>query len=365
MPEIAISGTGPRMPISVVVGGQFGSEGKGKVAYWIAREEGASIVVRVGGTNSGHTAVDDKGKFWALRQLPVSVLAANTKAILPSGAVIDPEIFAREVEVLGLGPERVIVSPYATVISEGDRQAEQTEGLVGRIGSTGSGTGAALMRRMSRQPGAPILANEHPALKRYLGDASGVLREALGREELIIIEGSQGFGLSLLHGGYYPNATSRDTTAATFVGEAGLSPRDVKDVVLVLRAHPIRVAGNSGPLKGETTWAEIAKRAELPADYCELTTATKKVRRVGTFDPELVRRAIDANNPDRIVLNHLDYVDGAVRRGSFRAPALEFLKGVERLIGRRVDLVGIGPDKLLNRSNISPVGDKFEIVWSV
>src|SRR5438105_15439940 len=99
------------MPISVVVGGQFGSEGKGKVALEIARRTKAAVVVRVGGTNSGHTAVDDTGRTWALRQLPVSVLSRSTRAILPPGAIIDPEIFGREVDSLRLDRERVIVSP--------------------------------------------------------------------------------------------------------------------------------------------------------------------------------------------------------------------------------------------------------------
>lgn len=341
------------MPISVVVGGQFGSEGKGKVAHWIACRESASIVVRVGGTNSGHTAVDDGGKTWALRQLPVSVLAPGTTAVLPAGAVIDPEIFAREVQLLGLGPERVIVSRYATVISDEDKKAERAEGLVDRIGSTGSGTGAALIRRMSRRADTSILANEHPALQEYLGDPSSVMREELNRNRLIVIEGSQGFGLSLLHGGYYPKATSRDTTAGTFVGEAGLSPRDVRDITLVLRAHPIRVAGNSGRMEGETSWSEIAKAAGLPDGYCELTTATRKVRRVGTFDPELVRRAIEVNNPTRIVLNYFDYVDGSVREGKIRDYATKFLENVETSVGRRVDWVGTGPATLVGRNEIS------------
>ncbi len=77
---------------------------------------------------------------------------------------------------------------------------------------------------MSRRSDAPVLASEHPALKEYLGDTGSVMRDALNGDRLIVIEGSQGFGLSLLHGGYYPNATSRDTTAATFIGEAGLIP---------------------------------------------------------------------------------------------------------------------------------------------
>jgi adenylosuccinate synthase len=93
------------MPVSVVVGGQFGSEGKGKTALEIARRTKAAIVVRVGGTNSGHTAVDDKGTTWALRQLPVSVLAPGATAILPPGAIIDPDIFSREIDSLRLGPQ--------------------------------------------------------------------------------------------------------------------------------------------------------------------------------------------------------------------------------------------------------------------
>jgi adenylosuccinate synthase len=339
------------MPISVVVGGQFGSEGKGKTALEIARRNAAAIVVRVGGTNSGHTAVVG-GRTWALRQLPVSVLASNTVAVLPPGALIDPEILTREVEELQLDRRRLVVSRFATVITPEDRDAERRGGLVDQIGSTGSGTGAALIRRVERHSKGIVLAGHHPALKRYLGDTSALMRDALHKNRWIVIEGSQGFGLSVLHGGYYPSATSRDTTAAAFVGEAGMSPLDVVEVTLVLRAHPIRVAGNSGKLIGETTWAKIAKSAGLPEDYKELTTATKKVRRVGRFDPSLVKRAIEANNPTRIVLNHFDYVHHAVRDHVFHVKALEFLSNVESSIGRKVDWVGTGPDRFIERSKI-------------
>ena len=340
------------MPISIVVGGQFGSEGKGKVALAIARETRASIVVRVGGTNSGHTAVDAAGKTWALRQLPVSILASATMAVLPPGAIIDPEIFQSEVKSLRLEQERIAVSPWATVISTADKQAERDEGLVGQIGSTASGTGAALVRRIGRQSGEHILAKDCRPLHPFLADTSKIMRHALNRNKRVVIEGSQGFGLSVLHGGYYPRSTSRDTTAGTFLGESGLSPRDVDDIILVLRCHPIRVAGNSGPLKGETTWAAIARKAGLPADYCELTTATKRIRRVGTFDAELVKRAIEANSPSRIVLNHFDYVDAGVRQHRFSEQSRRFLTTIESSIGRQIDLIGISPSKLVERTDV-------------
>lgn len=339
------------MPISVVVGGQFGSEGKGKVALAVARDENAAAVVRVGGTNSGHTAVDGSGRSWALRQLPAAVLAPSAVAVLPPGAIIDPEIFLREVHALGLGPERVIVDPLASLISESDRAAERSSGIISEIGSTGSGTGAALVRRMMRQ-NETRLAGAIEALSPFIRDSTTFMQTALDQGRWIVIEGSQGFGLSLLHGGYYPHATSRDTTAGTFVGEAGLSPLDVEDITLVLRTHPIRVAGNSGPLLNETTWDAVAKDAGLPESYCELTTATKKVRRVAHFDPAIVKRAMAINKPTRIVLNHFDYIDPGVRDHRFSASALSFLKKVEDDIGREIDLVGTGPASLIPRAAI-------------
>ncbi|MDF0496075.1 adenylosuccinate synthetase [Bradyrhizobium yuanmingense] len=338
------------MPISVVVGGQFGSEGKGKVALAIAQEENAAAVVRVGGTNSGHTAVVD-GRRWALRQLPAAVLAPSAVAVLPPGAIIDPEIFLREVDALGLGPDKVIVDPLATIISEDDRSAERSSGIIGEIGSTGSGTGAALVRRMMRHK-ETMLAGSIEALSPFLRDSTMFMRTVLDQGRWIVIEGSQGFGLSLLHGGYYPKATSRDTTAGTFIGEAGLSPLDVKDVTLVLRTFPIRVAGDSGKLPNETTWDVIAKGAGLPEGYCELTTATKKVRRVARFDAAIVKRAIAINRPTRIVLNHFDYIDPDIREHRFNANALSFLKKLEDDIDRSVDLVGTGPATLISRDVI-------------
>lgn len=340
------------MPITVVVGGQFGSEGKGKVALHAAREVRTEYVVRVGGTNSGHTGVDSSGRTIALRQLPASLLAPRTVAVLPPGAIVDPDILLQEVRLLGLNSERIVVSPFATVITQADKDREQEWGIVGSIGSTGSGSGAALARRVSRQDGMP-LAGDVDSLKPFLrSDTTKMMRDALDRKARIVIEGSQGFGLSMLNGGEYPHATSRDTTAATFVGEAGLSPIDVDEIVLVIRSHPIRVAGNSGRLAGETTWSVIAEQARLPLDYREMTTATRKVRRVGSFDGDLVRRAIAANRPTSVVLNHFDYVDPDVREGQVSVKGLAFLSKVDALIGRRVDRIGIGPDGLVDRNDL-------------
>ena len=263
------------MPVSVIVGGQFGSEGKGKIALDVAERRDAAAVVRVGGTNSGHTVIDNSGATRAFRQLPASGINSDTIAILPPGALIDIDIFLDEVDRQGRSEENVSVDPFATVIADADRQTERDSGLVKSIGSTGSGTGAALQRRISRMgDGKGVQAKNHPKLKPFLQDTTALIRRMLARNNRVVIEGSQGFGLSILHGGHYPNATSRDTTAAAFVAESGLSPLDVDEIVLVLRAFPIRVAGESGPLPQEITWEEVSRTADLPATFHEMTTAS-------------------------------------------------------------------------------------------
>lgn len=346
------------MPVSIVVGGQFGSEGKGKIALEITRRDRTvAAAVRVGGTNSGHTAIGRDQKVYLLRQLPAAAVDGSVQVILPPGSYIDLALFAQELALLGCGPDHVAVSPMARVITEEHKQWERAADLGPAIGSTQSGTGAAVMATTARGaanfPLRSVQAEEVPELSRFIQDTTLVMRHLLDAGNRIVIEGTQGFGLSLLQGGYWPKATSRDTTAAGFLAEAGLSPRDVDDVTMVIRCHPIRVAGDSGPLTGETTWGRIASEAGLPPDYCEFTTVSRKVRRVGRFDPDLVRRAIHANRPDRIVLNHLDYVDPFIRQGRLTSKASEFVGKIEEIIDHRVDWLGIGPAHVLDREPAS------------
>lgn len=342
------------MPVSVVVGGQFGSEGKGKVALEIARRTRAKAAVRVGGTNSGHTVVSKEGQTLALRQLPGAVVDGGLCAVLPAGSYIDVDVLVSEISLLGLTEEQIAIDPFARIISQHHKAWEQESGLGKAIGSTQSGTGAAVVAAIAR--GASTLrlplsfAQDHPKLSRYIKDTTVVLRTLLDDGERIVIEGTQGFGLSVLHSKLWPKVTSRDTTAAGFVAEAGLSPLDVDDVTLVIRAFPIRVSGNSGPLEHETSWSEIAIEAGISRDLTEHTTVTKKVRRVAHFDAEIVRRAILTNAPTRIVLNHLDYVEPSSSSCLVGTKARAFVEYVEALIGRRVDWLGLGPHVFVERT---------------
>lgn len=340
------------MPVSIVVGGQFGSEGKGKVSLELVRmaNERRVAVVRVGGPNSGHTAYDRAGRKFALRQLPAGAVDRNVDVVFPAGSFIDVDVLQSEIELLDYPRDRIFISPYANIITPEQKAWESAAGLVSGIGSTGSGVGAAVMAAVAREASNFPLHRHDAAhcgpLEQYMHDTTLLMRRWLDAGARIIIEGTQGFGLSLYDGGYWPKATSRCTTAASALAESGLSPIDVDNVVLVIRTFPIRVAGNSGPLPGETTWEEIAGSLETDADLREYTTVTKNLRRVGSFDAELVRLAMASNNPTIIVLNHMDYIGASDASSLEYEPAAQFVNSVEQAIGHRVDFVGFSPQSM-------------------
>ena len=340
------------MPVTVVVGGQFGSEGKGKVAHFMAQQMGATVAVRVGGSNSGHTVVDTSGAPIILRQLPTAAILSETICILPAGSYIDPDILLDEVGRTGLAADRLLIDPNAMLITAQEHLREQTGSLRSTIGSTLSGTGAAVCRRIDRDLSVQLAKHDH-RLSKYIKPAVPFMRTRLTAGERIIIEGTQGFGLSLLHSTDYPFVTSRDTTAAAFVSEAWLSPLDIDAIILVLRTFPIRVAGNSGSLPREVDWKTVSTYAESAFPIIERTSVTHLERRVARFHPYIVQQAIAANMPTQIVLNHLDYIDNSCQSlGGLTQKAYSFVERVEKLIGAPINYLGLSPSSLICNQQI-------------
>lgn len=337
------------MPVTVVVGGQFGSEGKGKVAHWLAKEMKASAVVRVGGSNSGHTVISPSGKVIVFRHLPTAAILSDVKCILPAGSYLDPDVLLDEIISTGLSDDRLFIDPNAVLITQEEKLQEQSSFLRDTIGSTLSGTGAAVRSRIERNAALKLAKHDH-RLSKYVRPVLPLMRECLELNKRVIIEGTQGFGLSLLHSTDFPYVTSRDTGAAGFVSEAGLSPLDVDDIVLVLRTYPIRVAGNSGPLPNEIDWEEVSRKSGSGLPILEHTSVTKLVRRVAHFHPGVVKKAIESNSPTRIVLNHIDYVDSECSIISALTKKADcFTKEIEELIDRPIDLFGFSPSSLISR----------------
>jgi adenylosuccinate synthase len=338
------------VPVTVVVGGQFGSEGKGKVAHFFAQQQHASVAVRVGGSNSGHTVLDPSGNPIIFQQLPTAAILPEIQCVISAGSYIDPSLLLNEIELVGLPPDRLLIDPNAMIISNDQIVEEENSQLRQNIGSTLSGTGAAVRRRIERTASVRLAKHEE-LLSQYIRPVVPFMRNCLNKGERIIIEGTQGFGLSLLHSQDYPYVTSRDTTAAAFVSEAGLSPLDVDDIILVLRTFPIRVAGNSGFIPNEIDWETISRESGSKIPIIEYTSVTKAIRRVARFNPNVVHQAIIVNNPTKIVLNHLDYIDtSCIFSNSLSEKTEHFVNMIEALINSSIDYLGFSASSLVKHA---------------
>jgi len=331
------------MPCTIVVGGQYGSEGKGKTVALTAARLDEPWVVRCGGPNSGHT-VTIRGTERVLRQVPAAADHPRAMLLLSAGCAVDEDVLLDEVDALGLSKERVIVDSRAILITAEDKQREAA--LVDDIASTGTGTGSALARRMLRRN--VLLASDSQRLKDRVRveHVAPLLHKALDADHDVIVEGTQGFGLSLLHGTHYPFVTSRDTTASGFAMEVGLSPRQIDDVIMVIRTFPIRVGGNSGPLEDEISWEEVQHISRAPDIQPEYTSVTRRLRRVARFNMEMVKLACMYNRPTSIALMGLDRLDSTNAElkewVSLSQKAMSFIDYVEGETGIIVSLAGTG-----------------------
>lgn len=347
------------MAVYVVVDGQYGSCGKGKVVEWMAQNLNPTTVVgiKVGGLNAGHIVHYKDGTRYVYKQLPSVSHLPGSIVLVASGALVNLDILKHELEAYKIEPSKVIIDPLATMLEQRHIDEEKAAQMSERIGSTCSGTGACFQERM-RRDGNAVLARDRKAELEALGvqvlDTKPLLHHWITtKERNIIVEGTQGFGLSCFHSDAYPRATGRDTTAAQFLADAGISPSDCDGVVMVLRSYPIRVAGDSGPLKGEMSWEDLTAKSGAAKPLHEITTVTKKTRRVGEFDPELVKRAIWANKPSMIVMNHLDYIDPEIRDADTLTDKVHgWLFEIENKIGRHIDVVGTSEWGMLDRMAI-------------
>ncbi|GGX02636.1 hypothetical protein GCM10007242_04640 [Pigmentiphaga litoralis] len=341
--------------VDVIIGGQYGSEGKGNVVGYLAREY--DVMVRVGGPNAGHTVASAAGNY-TYHHLPSGSRDNDSRILLGPGMTIWLEGLLQEIKDCAVPPERLFIDPQAMIIEQADRDAEAA--VVANIGSTGSGSGAAAARRITdRELSGVRLARDVPDLSPYVGQegnwrgsTSDRLEEAYRCGHSILLEGTQGSGLSIFHG-KYPHVTSRDTNVAGCLAEAGISPSRVRKILMVIRPMPIRVGNpdgsmqkTSGPLKHETTFDAIAEQAGLDPESlhkAEKTSTTKRKRRVGWFEWDQFRKACALNAPTDVVLAFADYVQGdnskARRFEQLGADTIRFVEEIERVAQAPVSLI--------------------------
>jgi adenylosuccinate synthase len=307
--------------ISIVIDGQAGSCGKGKISGYLALKDNFNVSTNNWSSNAGHTYVQDDGRKIVVSHLPMAIVNPNTKLCINAGAIITPEILYKEIDLYKdlIGDRKIYIHPRAMIIQEKHREIEK-ENI--RSGSTFKGCGAALADKIMRKKGI-VLAKEYfeNIDRQYkniieVSDTANILNK---ETDSILIEGAQGQDLDINYGLDYPNVTSRMCSAAQLVADAGLSVFDVKDIYMIIRPYPIRISNEtnigeniySGDYAGskEISWDEIAKRCGYEGHLEEYTTVTKKKRRVFEMNWERLKYNVMINKPTQIVLNFAQYID--------------------------------------------------------
>ncbi|HEY8267212.1 MAG TPA: adenylosuccinate synthase [Xanthobacteraceae bacterium] len=337
------------MPNVVIVGSQWGDEGKGKIVDWLSEQ--ADVVVRFqGGHNAGHTLVID-GATYKLSLLPSGVVRPGKLSVIGNGVVIDPHALAAEIDRLAgqgvvVSPKNLRIADIAPLILSLHRELDkvrESSGSGTRIGTTGRGIGPAYEDKVGRRAIRLIDLSEPEALDAKIGRLlahHNPLRRGFGlpevtvaamREELlsaaprvlpfmdrvselldgrrragkrILFEGAQGALLDIDHG-TYPFVTSSNTVAAQAAIGSGLGPRAIDYVLGITKAYTTRVGEGPFPTElKDATGKLLGERGK------EFGTVTGRPRRCGWFDAAIVRQSVRTAGIDGIALTKLDVLDG-------------------------------------------------------
>ena len=335
----------PKTHCVVVVGAQWGDEGKGKLVDVLA--ERADYVVRYqGGANAGHTVWIGEAQF-ILHQIPSGILHDRTTCIVGNGVVLDPETFFTELDALtakGVNTQgRIVLSDRAHLVLPYHKLLDKAHEKSQNIGTTGRGIGPAYEDKIGRRGvrigdlrhlesakallservaranqllammGSSELASERehhdllerlaPRLLPMAGDAGCIVHQALKEGRRVLLEGAQGALLDVDHG-TYPFVTSSNTTAGGAAIGAGVGPTAIDEVLGVVKAYTTRV-GN-GPLP---TQAEPGVEDELRKLGGEFGATTGRPRRCGWFDATVVRYSVRINGLTGLAVTKLDVLD--------------------------------------------------------
>ena len=340
------------MPAVVLVGAQWGDEGKGKATDLYG--ERVQYVVRYqGGNNAGHTVVTPAGEEYALHLIPSGVLSPNAVPVIANGVVVDPKVLLSEMQGLvdrGVSCERLRVSTDAHLIMPHHRALDVvTERHLGKskIGTTGRGIGPAYADKVARRGiraqdlldpdglreklevvlheknqilvkvynrraiDADAVVEEYAAygeaLRPHLADTRALLTDALQREEYVLLEGSQGTLLDIDHGSY-PFVTSSSPTAGGACAGSGIGPTRISRVVGILKAYTTRVGEGPFPTELHDEFGERLRQVGG-----EVGVTTGRPRRTGWFDAVIARYAASVNGLTDFFLTKLDVLSGLER----------------------------------------------------
>ena len=336
--------------LRIVVDLQYGSTGKGLIVGKIAEDEAPDTVITAWAPNAGHTYISKTGRKFIHTHLANGIVSPGLRRVLLGpGSLINPQQLLAEIAACSdlLEDVQILIHPHAAVVT--DRHIEEEAGPMTKIGSTKKGVGAAMIQRIRRDPDDMNIAANCVGLAKYVVTVA-TYRACLREAEHVLVEGAQGYGLSMYHG-FYPYTTSRDVSLWQILADCGiphdLLPQvmDLPDITVVgtCRTYPIRVAnrfdthgtqvGYSGPCYDdqlEITFEEIGQKTEL-------TTVTKLPRRIFTFSRQQIAEAIEYNGAREIFLNFVNYCRS-------EEEVRDIVESIERTPETVVRWIGLGPE---------------------
>jgi adenylosuccinate synthase len=343
------------MPIVVVVGGQWGDEGKGRIVDLLARK--AKVVARYSaGNNAGHTIVNERGEF-KLHIVPAGIFYPEKTCVIGNGVAVDPEVLLDEIDNLqdkGIDTAKLVLSDRAQVIMPWHLLLDQLdEHLRGdaAIGTTGKGVGPCFIDKVARRgirvadllrsedlfpriraaldyqnrvitgvyKAKPLAAEE--ICERYLdfgkrlypfvGDVQAIVLDAHRRGEYVLLEGAQGSLLDLDHGTYpYVTSSVPSSSSGGAALGVGIGPTDIQRVVGVFKSYTTRVGNGPFPTELFDDTADRLRDHGKEYGRGEYGTTTGRPRRIGWLDSVAARYSVRMNGLAAVALTRLDVLDG-------------------------------------------------------
>lgn len=367
---------------NVVTDGQWGSCGKGLISTALADKHRPEMISTTNMANAGHTAVKEDGEAFIAKAVPSGAILKkwrpgyNPFIFLGASCAFHLDRLLEEIKICEI-EDCTFVHERAGIITDAQRQIENDlKAGTKHVASTMQGCGAFLADKVMRRKELK-LARDYPELADYMASRmperfeSGVLqgtavpvilhRLMQSLDWTILHEGSQGFSLDINHGSHYPQCTSRSTTATQNLTDMGLPSQSMGDVYVVIRPYPIRVgnviedgkqvgySGDCYPGQEEMTWEQVSTAANAPPEVTkgELTTVTKRLRRVFSFSESQLEEAVVVNGATKLALNFANYIDwacyGMNQYDNLPQKVKDFIRKCEDVAQIPVTVVGTGP----------------------
>lgn len=331
------------MSAFVIIGGQWGDEGKGLISAYITEREHAEYIARGGtGPNAEHGIfLEDEKTYLRCNQLPLGwIFNPDVKILIGSGVAVNPDLLLDEINKYKL-QGRVSVDYRSPIITPEHIDRERTSKGMQAIGSTMSGTGECRKDFVARKAKQ---AKDIPALSEMLCDIGDLINEG-SRAGTVVAEGSQGTFLSLAYSPDYPNVTSDNVTTMAVADDVLLSWKNITNVMLVVKTMPTR-EGNKYSENDMGSGRELSEEEMRKKGILEVSSIEGKIRRKSEFDFDMLKKAVAINGATQIAITFMEHMFPEVKNvkswGGISQEARNFIEKVEKETGIPVTILNTG-----------------------